>query len=147
MGRHGLYSGHSSGVFLAPKNAQNAEIKRQSGAVPILLLTLLALTTSTYSSLGFLQGLNSRRQLLQASVYHSTTSAGVVSMRKMEQRKPISTLPRKVKKTVLWNCLLRSWVRNWTSLIRQSRNRVPSPRNAIGMIATPTPNRVLGWVA
>ncbi len=71
MGRHGLISGHLPGVFVAPKNAQNAETKRCSGAVPILLLTLLALTTSAYSSLGVLQGLNPRCQLLEASVYHS----------------------------------------------------------------------------
>ncbi len=30
----GLYSGHYSGVFVAPTNARNAETKRQSGAVP-----------------------------------------------------------------------------------------------------------------
>ncbi len=68
VGRHGLYSRHYSGVFVAPKNAQNAETKRWSGAVPILLLAILALTTSAYSSLGVLQGLNPRRQLLKVSV-------------------------------------------------------------------------------
>jgi hypothetical protein len=30
----GLYSGHYYGVFVSPKNAQNTETKRQSGAVP-----------------------------------------------------------------------------------------------------------------
>ncbi len=30
----GLYSGHYSGVFVAPMNARNAETKHQSGAVP-----------------------------------------------------------------------------------------------------------------
>ncbi len=30
----GLYSGHYSGVFVAATNAQNADTKRQSGAVP-----------------------------------------------------------------------------------------------------------------
>ncbi len=54
--RHGLYSGHYSGVFVAPKNAWNAESKHKSRAVPIALLAILALTTSTYSSLGVLQG-------------------------------------------------------------------------------------------
>jgi hypothetical protein len=34
VGRHGLFSGHDSGVFVAPLNAQNAETKHQSGAVP-----------------------------------------------------------------------------------------------------------------
>jgi hypothetical protein len=34
VGRHGLYSGHYSGVFVAPTNAQNAETKCQSGVVP-----------------------------------------------------------------------------------------------------------------
>jgi hypothetical protein len=47
------------------------------GAVPILLLALPALMTGTYSSLRVLQGLNPRRQLLKASVYHSATSARI----------------------------------------------------------------------
>jgi hypothetical protein len=72
--RHRTYSGHYSGVFVAPKNTRNAETKRQSGAVPILLLALSASTTSAYSSLGVLQGLNSQRWLLKASVYHLATS-------------------------------------------------------------------------
>jgi hypothetical protein len=58
VGRHGLYSGHYSGVFIAPKNAQNADTKCQSGPGPILLLAILASMTSAYSSLGVLQGLN-----------------------------------------------------------------------------------------
>jgi hypothetical protein len=33
VGRHGLYFGHYSRVFVAPENAQNAETKHQSGAV------------------------------------------------------------------------------------------------------------------
>jgi hypothetical protein len=78
VGRHGLYSGHYSGVlFVSPKNAQNAEAKCQSGAVPILLLALLALMTSAYTSLDVSQGLNPQRQLLKASVYHLATSAVV----------------------------------------------------------------------
>ncbi len=80
VGRYGLYSGHYPEVFVAPENAQNAETKCWSGAVPILLLALLALMTSAYSSLGVLQGLNPRRQLLKASVYHLATSAGSVMM-------------------------------------------------------------------
>ncbi len=76
MQRHRLYYGHYSEVFVVPKNTQNAEIKCQSGAVPILLLALSASTTSAYSSLGVLQGLNPRRQLLKVSVYHSATSTG-----------------------------------------------------------------------
>ncbi len=75
MGRHGLYSGHYSGVFVAPKNAQNTKTKHQTVAVPILLLALLALMTSAYSSLGVFQGLNPQHQLLKASVYHLATSA------------------------------------------------------------------------
>jgi hypothetical protein len=63
-------------MFITPKNAQNAKIKcSQSGAVPILLLALLALTTSTYSSLGVLQGLNPQGQL---SVYQLAISAIVL---------------------------------------------------------------------
>ena len=75
VGRHGLYSRHYSRVFAAPKNARNTETKHQSGAVPILLLVLLASTTSAYSSLSVLQGLNPQRWLLKVSVYHSATSA------------------------------------------------------------------------
>ncbi len=44
-------------------------------AVSILLLALPALTTSAYSSLGVLHGLNPQHQLLIASDYHSATSA------------------------------------------------------------------------
>jgi hypothetical protein len=45
------------------------------GAVAILLLAILALTTGTYSSLNISQGLNPQPWLLKASVYHSATSA------------------------------------------------------------------------
>jgi hypothetical protein len=73
--KHWVYSGHYPRIFIAPKNAQNAETKHWSGAVPILLLAILALTTGAYSSLGVLQGLNPQHWLLKASVYHSATSA------------------------------------------------------------------------
>ncbi len=74
-----MYPGHYPRIFVAPKNAQNAETKRQSGAVPILLLVIPASTTSAYSSLKVLQESNPRPQLLKALVYHSATSAvGVV---------------------------------------------------------------------
>jgi hypothetical protein len=66
--RHWVYTGHYPKIFVAPKNAQNAETKHQSGAVPIPLLALLALTTSAYTSLGVLQELNPRPQLLKALV-------------------------------------------------------------------------------
>jgi hypothetical protein len=74
-GRHWVYSGHYPRIFVAPKNARNAETKHWSRAVPILLLALSALMTSAYTSLGFLQELNPQPQLLKASVYHSATSA------------------------------------------------------------------------
>jgi hypothetical protein len=80
VGRHGLYSRHYSRVFIAPKNAQNAETKCQSRAIPILLLAILAPTTSAYSSLGVWQGLNPQCWLLKASVYHSATSALPIGM-------------------------------------------------------------------
>jgi hypothetical protein len=70
-----VYPGHYPRIFAASKNAQNAETKRQSGAVPILLLVIPVLTTSAYSSLNVLQESNPRPQLLKASVYHSVTSA------------------------------------------------------------------------
>jgi hypothetical protein len=66
--RHWVYSKHYPGTFVAPKNAQNAETKRWSGAVPILLLAISASTTSAYTSLGVLQELNPQPQLLKASV-------------------------------------------------------------------------------
>ncbi len=55
-------------IFVAPKNAQNTETKHQSGAVPIPLLALSALTTSAYSSLRVSQELNPLPQLLKALV-------------------------------------------------------------------------------
>jgi hypothetical protein len=70
-----MYSGHYPRIFIAPKNARNAETKRQSGAEPIPLLALSALMTSAYTILGFLQELNPRPQLLKVLVYHSATSA------------------------------------------------------------------------
>jgi hypothetical protein len=36
--KHGLYPGHYSRIFVLPKNAQNAETKRQLRAVLIILL-------------------------------------------------------------------------------------------------------------
>jgi hypothetical protein len=66
--RHWVYSGHYPGTFVTPKNAQNAETKRWSGAVPIPLLALSALMTSTYTSLGVSQELNPQPQLLKALV-------------------------------------------------------------------------------
>jgi hypothetical protein len=45
------------------------------GLYPILLLALLALTTSAYTSLGVSHDLNPQPQLLKASVYHAATSA------------------------------------------------------------------------
>jgi hypothetical protein len=56
--RHWVYSGHYPRIFVAPKNTRNAETKRRSGAVPIPLLALLALMTSTYTSHGVSQELN-----------------------------------------------------------------------------------------
>jgi hypothetical protein len=73
--RHWVYSGHFPRIFVAQENAQNTETKRQSRAVPIQILAILALATSAYSSLGVLQGMNPQHWLLKASVYHSATSA------------------------------------------------------------------------
>ncbi len=50
------------------------------GLYPILLLALLALTTSAYTSLGISQDSNPQPQLLKASVYHSATSADALSL-------------------------------------------------------------------
>jgi hypothetical protein len=44
MERHWVYSGHYPRIFVAPKNAQNAETKCWLGAVPILLLAISAST-------------------------------------------------------------------------------------------------------
>jgi hypothetical protein len=66
--RHWVYSGHYPRMFIAPKNARNAETKHQAGAVPIPLLALSALTTSAYTSLGVLQEWNPQPQLLKATV-------------------------------------------------------------------------------
>ncbi len=57
-----------SRTFAAPRSTRNAETKRQSGAVPIPLLALLALMTRAYSSLGVSRESNPRHQLLKALV-------------------------------------------------------------------------------
>jgi hypothetical protein len=67
VGRHWVYSGHYPRIFVASKNARNAETKRQAGAVPILLLALSALATSAYTSLSVTQELNPQPQLLKGS--------------------------------------------------------------------------------
>ncbi len=86
VGRHRVYPGHYPRIFVAPKNARNAETKRRSGAVPILLLVIPASMTSAYSSLNVLQESNPQPQLLKASVYHSATSAETWSVCKTGQR-------------------------------------------------------------
>ncbi len=75
VGKHWVHTGHYPRIFVAPKNARNAETKRRAGAVPIPLLALSASTTSAYTSLGFWQESNPQPQLLKALVYHSATSA------------------------------------------------------------------------
>ncbi len=62
--RHWVYSGHYPRIFVAPKNARNAETKRGSGAVPIQLLAILASMTGTYSSLNVSQESNPQPWLL-----------------------------------------------------------------------------------
>jgi hypothetical protein len=73
--RHWVYSEYYSRIFVAPKNTRNTETKHQPGAVPILLLAILASTTGTYSSLNVSQESNPQPWLLKALVYHSATSA------------------------------------------------------------------------
>ncbi len=84
-----MYSGHYSRIFLAPKNAQNAETKRRLGAVPILLLAISASTTGAYSSLNVSQELNPQPWLLKALVYHSATSVDDLGVKLDFQEKTI----------------------------------------------------------
>jgi hypothetical protein len=51
------------------------------GLYPVLLLALLALTTSAYTSLGVSQDSNPQPQLLKASIYHSATSTVLASLK------------------------------------------------------------------
>ena len=77
-----------------------------------------------------------------------TIQETVVSIRKTEQKNLISALPRKVERNPIpQSSLSCSSARHWTSLRRRSKNRAPSPRNAVGMIAIPTLDREMGWVA
>jgi hypothetical protein len=55
MGRHGLYSRHYSGVFIAPRTHETQKPSVGQGLYPILLLALSALPTSAYTSLGVSQ--------------------------------------------------------------------------------------------
>ncbi len=94
VGRHSVHPGYYPRIFIAPKNAQNAETKRRSGAVPILLLVIPALTTSTYSSLNVLQESNPQPQLLKASVYHSATSAVMATRWRATTKRAITRVAR-----------------------------------------------------
>jgi hypothetical protein len=68
VGRHGLYPGHYSGIFIAPRMHETQKPSISQGLYPILLLALFALTTSIYTSLGVSQESYPRPQLLKASV-------------------------------------------------------------------------------
>ncbi len=60
---------------------RHGDTKRQSEAVPILLLALLVSTSSAFSNFGVFQGLSPQPQLPIASVYHSVTSAVLADVR------------------------------------------------------------------
>ncbi len=75
VGRHRLYPGHYSGIFITSENNKMQKPSISQGLYPILLLASLALMTSTYTSLSVSQDLNPQCQLRKASVYHSATSA------------------------------------------------------------------------
>jgi hypothetical protein len=66
VGRHGLYPGHYSGIFVAPRTHKMQKPSVSQG--PILLLALSASTTSAYTSLGVSQASYRQPQLLKASV-------------------------------------------------------------------------------
>ncbi len=68
VGRHGLYSGYYSGIFVAPRMHKMQKPSVGQGLYPILLLALSALTTSAYTSLGVSQESYPQPQLLKASV-------------------------------------------------------------------------------
>jgi hypothetical protein len=69
-----LYSGYYSGVFVSPKNAQNAETKCQSGALPNSITSHIGFNDKGLHQPWCYAGFEPRRQLLKASVYHSATS-------------------------------------------------------------------------
>jgi hypothetical protein len=68
VGRHGLYPGHYSGIFVTPRMHKTQKPSISQGMYPVLLLALLASTTSAYTSLGVSQESYPRPQLLKASV-------------------------------------------------------------------------------
>jgi hypothetical protein len=71
----GCTPGTTPGYSLLPRMHKTQKPSISQGLYQILLLALLASTTSTYTSLGASQDSNSQHQLLKASVYHSATSA------------------------------------------------------------------------
>jgi hypothetical protein len=72
----GCTPGTTPGYSSLPRTHKTQKPSVSQGLYPILLLAVLALTTSAYTSLSVSQNLNPQRQLLKASVYHSATSAG-----------------------------------------------------------------------
>ncbi len=71
----GCTLGTTPGYSLLPRTHKMQKPGVSQGLYPILLLALLTLMTSPYTSLDVSQDLNPRPQLLKASVYHSATSA------------------------------------------------------------------------
>ncbi len=57
VGRHGLYPGHHSGIFVAPRTHKMQKPSVGQGLYPILLLALSASTTSAYTNLSVSQEL------------------------------------------------------------------------------------------
>jgi hypothetical protein len=68
-GRYGLYPGYYPGIFVAPRTHEPQKPSVSQGLYQILLLALLALTTSAYTSLGVSQESYPQPQLLKVSVY------------------------------------------------------------------------------
>jgi hypothetical protein len=73
----GYTPGTTLGYLLPLQMRETQKPSLSQGLYPILLLALLALMTSAYTSLGVSQDLNPQRQLPKASVSHSATSAAM----------------------------------------------------------------------
>ncbi len=90
----GCTPGTTPGYSLLPRMHKTQKPSISQGLYPILLLALLASTTSAYTSLGASQDSNPQPQLLKASVYHSATSAVLVLVLHMLEESVLLGIPR-----------------------------------------------------
>jgi hypothetical protein len=125
VGRHGLYPGHYSRMFIAPRMHKMQKPSVGQGLYPILLLALSASTTSAFTSLGVSQESSPDLSYLKRQSNHSATSAVLPSIAS-GARMQMGPIPPTIPSSVVG---LRRTARQRTSLLSPSTpQRSPGKR-------------------